>query len=185
METAEEAPNVQKGTTVKDPQTDSNEEIFALDFTTSEVLPNLDHIVYADDQDPLVLTDAGLVALYHAKLFERLYVGEVMAAMAYEARRTIEGRVRTLVPGEVSENTSGAIYHDGASSSILIGVAHSPAYSYWRDGSRLYNIAARILLGRAKIRLALNPTDAEALAVLLYTRKTLRRDPETGVPAAR
>lgn len=166
------------------PPHDPQEEIFAFDPMGSEDLPSLDHIVYADEQDPSIPTDTGLVALYHVRLLERLYIGERMAEMVYEVRRMLQGRIPTLVPGQISPNAQSAIHHEGAACAVLIAVAHSPAYDQWRDGGRLYLIAARILLGRARACLAQDPTEAEALAVLRYTRETLRRDPETGVPAA-
>lgn len=167
------------------PKRDSHNEIVSsLDLTASEDLPNLDHVVYADDQDPSILTDAGLVALYHVRFLERLYVQERMLEMLYLVRRMIEGRIPTLVPGQISPNAEHATHHEGAACAVLVTAAHSPAYGHWRDGSRLYLIAVRFLLGRAKTRLAQDPTDAEALAVLRYTRETLRRDPGTGMPAA-
>lgn len=168
------------------PEHDSHNEILSsLDLTASEDLPNLDHVVYTDDQEPSILTNAGLVALYHVRLLERLYIQERMLEMLYVTRRMIEGRIPTLVPGQISLNAEHATHHEGGACGILITAAHSPAYDQWRDASRLYLIAARILLGRAKTRLVQDPDNAEALAVLRYTRETLRRDPETGMPAAR
>ena len=165
---------------------DRHNEILSFpDLLTSEDLPDLNQVVYAEDQDPSILTDAGLVALYYVRFLERLYIKERMLEMLYQVRQMIEGRIPTLVPGQISPNAEYAAHHEGAACAILITVAHSPAYDQWRDGSRLYLTAARILLGRAKARLAQNPADREAAAIVRYTRETLRRDPETGAPVPR
>ena len=162
-------------------------DIHELDLTASEALPDLSGIVYTNEQDLLrttreTLTDAGLLDAYYGKVFERLYVGEQMAQMVYEVRRSLTGRILALVPGEIATDTASSLRHEGGADLVLAAVHVLPAEKHWRGAVRLYKVAARILLGRAKARLANNPGDREARVLVRDTRQSLTRHPDNGKP---
>lgn len=157
-------------------------EIHELDLTASKGLPDISGVLYTSEQDPFrgTLTDAGLVDAYYGKVFERLYVGEQMAVMAFKVRRFLAGRTLALVPGEIAADTYSSLRHEGGADLVIAAVHALPAGKHWRGAVRLYKVAARILLGRAKARLANNPGDREARVLVRYARQSLRRHPDTG-----
>ncbi len=137
-----------------EPPSPHREEIFA--FSIEPPDEHLPEVALADDQDTSALTGAGIVAARAAALVERAYVGERMAAHVYFLRW-----------GELWRATDDEPYqrHDGAAELLIFLRRALPAPFPPRGAERLDRIAARILLGRARARLADDPEDAEAEAV--------------------
>ncbi len=136
-----------------EPPSPHREEIFA--FSIEPPDEHLPEVPLADDQDPSALTGAGIVAARAAALVERAYVGERMAAHVYFLRW-----------GALWRDTDEPYQrHDGAAELLIFLRRALPAPSPPRGAERLDRIAARILLGRARARLADDPEDAEAEAV--------------------
>ena len=146
-----------------EPQSHDREEIFA--FGIEPPGESLSEIPLAGDQDPSALTEAGVVAARVAALVERSYVGERMAA-----------NVLYLKWGEFWHDTHDAyLRHDGAADFLVFLRRALPAPYPPRAAERLDRIAARVLLGRARARLAADPDDAEATAVADAMRGELGR----------
>lgn len=146
-----------------EPPNHNREEIFA--FGIEPPGEPFSEIPLADDQDPSALTEAGVVAARVAALVERAYVGERMAAQVYLLRW-----------GGLWHDTHEAyLRHDGAAELLVFLRRAVPAPSIPRGAERLDRIAARVLLGRARARLAADPEDAEAAAVADAMRGELGR----------
>ena len=142
---------------MNDPAAHPTEDLFAFPIETAGG-PGAEAsgLVYADDQDPRAFTEAGVVADRVAALVERAYVGERMAAS-----------VHYLKWGQLWHDTHDAyLRHDGAAELLVFVRRAVPAPSLPRGAARLDRIAARILLGRARARLAVDPADTEAEIVI-------------------
>ena len=155
-----------------DPQDARRDEIFAFPLEAPND-PRLDvlSVVYADDQDPPILTEAGVVALFHARLIERAFVGEAMARDAWATRSHLIAQDG----GDASSASEAQAAHRGAAELLAM---LAPAMNVpFRGITRLDRIAGRLLLGRARARLARRPDDREARALALNTLRGLGRRP--------
>ena len=128
-------------------------------------------VVYADDQDPSMLAEAGLVSLFHSRLVERAFVGEAMARDAWATRRHL-----TAQEGADDRGTREAHAAHRGSADLLAMLAPAMAVPF-RGVSRLERIATRLLLGRARARLARRPDDREARAIAVNALRALGRRP--------
>ena len=123
------------------------------DFIASDPLDTTS-VVYAEDQDPSLLTEAGLVATAHARRLERAYVYARMQAV-----------MASVEEGHLFRSPVLARAHYEGGCSIVVHLAElSAAPGPFRGPERLDRIAVRILLGRA--------------------RRVRRDDPEDPLPGA-
>ena len=161
-------------------------DIHKLDLTASEALPDLSGVVYTNEQGLLrttrtTLTDAGLVDAYYEGIREALRRRsdgpDGLRSPPVPRRPLVCSRTR-----EITADTASGLRHEGGAYLVLAAVQVSPAEKHWRGAVRLYKVAARVLLGRAKARLANNPGDREARVLIRYTRQSLKRHPDPGKP---
>lgn len=164
-----------------DPDPGYDRDISEFDPLESKSLPDISRIAYAREEDDWALTDAGRVNDFYVKVLERLYVAEQMAAVSLEIHRSLAGRFKILTPGEVPKITQSIIKHAGASEFVHLAIYTLKISDHWRGPGRLCNISTRILLGRAKSRLAHDPDDTHAEQTLRQSRIALGRNPHTGI----
>ncbi len=128
----------------------------------------------SDDQDPNLLTEAGLLFARHLKVLERAFVGAELARLAWAAR---------FDTGLVGKDDPFYLLGEGATDALdLVAGGQFPAL--WRGVDRLERIAARVLLGRAGSRLRANPNEEDARLLVDAARAALARPP-TIVPGTR
>ena len=113
-------------------------------------------IAYADDQDPSILTDAGLVASSHARHLERAYVYAKTQAIICAVEDDRPRRTTIL----------GRAHHEGACSMVAHLAELSAAPGLFRGTARLDRVARRILVGRARRILRDDPEDPLPRAIL-------------------
>ncbi len=87
-----------------------------------------------------------------------------MARLAWAAR---------FDAGLVGKDDPFHLLGEGATDALDL-VARGQFPALWRGVDRLERIAARVLLGRARSKLAERPDDADARAILTATREALR-----------
>ena len=155
---------------MNDPAAHATEELFAFSIEGPDSSgAEASGLVYADDQDPRILTDAGVVSLLHSRFLERAFIGEAMACRAWATRRHLleqEG-------ADHRDASEAQAAHRGAAE-LLVMLASAIAVSF-RGAPRLERVAARILLGRARARLGRDPSDREARAIAVGASHELRR----------
>ena len=152
------------------PAAHTTEDLFAFPIET----PNrsgaeASGLLYADDQDPKILTDAGVVSRLHSRFLERAFVGEAMARRAWATRRHM-----LVQEGADHRDASEAQAAHRGAAELLVMLASAMAVGF-RGAPRLERVAARILLGRARARLGRCPSDREARAIAVATARELRR----------
>ena len=118
--------------------------------------PDAAPIAYADDQDPSLLTDAGLVALAYARRLERAYVYARMQAVMGSVEEGHLWRPLALMRA----------HHEGGCSIVVHVAELSAAPDLFRGPERLDRIAGRILLGRARRALRADPEDPLPRAII-------------------
>ncbi len=113
------------------------DELFAFGPDTA-TRPDVAGIRYCEDeQDPTLLTDAGLLALAQGRALERAYVGEAMARECHYA---------LWLAGD-DDARDAYLRHDGAADVLALLPAHMPVA--FRGAGRLDRIARRIVAARA------------------------------------